>query len=130
MYVIIEGSVSVHDGSLLAQASMLSEGDFFLAETLSTRASPAPATYTSNGGVTAVVIDRTLLRQLVEFRGEADGAAVQATVELHELHVLATLGVGGFGRVKMVVHPNGIECNLLCIPIHNWGYIWTIYSAR
>lgn len=113
MYVLVEGTVTLEEGGLMGKTETLSEGDHFLAETLTTRAAAAPATYTSNGGVTAVIIDRTMLRELVEFSQEQGPA--HAAIEFHELQVLATLGVGGFGRVKMVAHPNGEHYALKCM---------------
>lgn len=98
MYVIIEGTVGVTGGD---KDETLGEGDFFLAESLTTRAAAAPATYTSNGGVSCVVVDRTRLRELVEFR-EEESKEEQAPIALSDLKLVATLGVGGFGRVKMV----------------------------
>ena len=66
-------------------------------------AAQAPATYIANRPVSCVVIDRTLLREVVEFTDDegADGP----TLELADLEVIAVLGMGGFGRVKLVTHP-------------------------
>ena len=106
-----EAELSVTGGD--RRKETLGEGDYFLSETLTTRAAPAPATYTSNGGVACVLVDRTRLRELVEFRN--DDEVNEPSVELHELKVLATLGVGGFGRVKMVVGPSGRHYALKCM---------------
>ena len=55
--------------------------------------------------VAACIIDRTLLRDCVEFRDDGKDAP-QQSVELHELHVVATLGMGGFGRTPHETRSN------------------------
>jgi len=99
MYVVLEGTVAVSGGG---RKESLSEGMYFLQESLTSKAVPAPYTYTSNGGVTCVVLDRMKLRELVEF-SNFDFSA-ETAIELTDLNVMAVLGMGGFGRVKMVKH--------------------------
>ena len=120
---VITGTVTVDYGgsSLLSSGppnETLTPGQYFLDGTLTTQAFASPATYKADGQVTCTIIDRTLLRELVENKDELKMSRVSAVaddVDLTDLEPVATLGVGGFGRVKMVLHPNGDYYALKCM---------------
>ena len=81
-YVIIQGKVRAEGGK---RNEDLNDGELFGNESLLESTAPAVANYTSQGGVVCVIVDRKILRELVEFRDEPlPGDALQAPPELNE----------------------------------------------
>ena len=105
MYVIIEGSIASSMGTF-SKTTILTEGDYFLADSVAGKGFASPATYTVHGASSVCcVIDRAALRHLFESRDELMARHSETSkIDLAELTPIATLGVGGFGRVKMVAH--------------------------
>jgi len=122
MHVIVQGSVSVSGGPRNEDGSssdcVLEVGGHFCSETLLEQ-QPAPAHYTAIGQVLTVVIDRAALRELADYfmnDPEKLKGSNEAEVRMEDLELLATLGVGGFGRVKLVKnHENGKTYALKCM---------------
>ena len=114
MYVIVEGTVAASGGP--SRAETLLEGDVFLADSLVDKGFSSPATYQASTSAVVVKIDRAMLRELEAHREEFMAAANDMRIDINELRVLATLGVGGFGRVKMVTHaPTNKNYALKCM---------------
>jgi len=111
MHIIVAGNVSVKGGPPRKDGRksdmMLGVGEHFCQETL-TEKGPSPAHYMAVGQVMTVMIDRAALRELSDhFMNHPELLRVEQTavkIELRELQFRATLGVGGFGRVKLVYH--------------------------
>jgi len=118
----VQGSVSVSGGPRNEDGSssdcVLEVGGHFCSETLLEQ-QPAPAHYTAIGQVLTVVIDRAALRELADYfmnDPEKLKGSNEAEVRMEDLELLATLGVGGFGRVKLVKnHENGKTYALKCM---------------
>ena len=111
MHVIVQGLVSVSDGPPRPDGQTsdqtLNVGDHFCHETL-IEAKPAPAHYTAIGSVLTVIIDRAALRELADhFLSNPEKLkrnSTELSIQMDDLDFMATLGVGGFGRVKLVAH--------------------------
>jgi len=108
MYVITEGSVTASVDGNGGASETLQAGATFMSESLAGGGSvAAEATYRSRGCV-CVVVDRAMLRDICEYgrerRASSQSELEQRLIKLDDLNVVATLGVGGFGRVKLVRH--------------------------
>ena len=108
MYVITEGSVTASVDGNGGASETLQAGATFMSESLAGGGSvAAEATYRSRGCV-CVVVDRAMLRDICEYgrerRASSQSELEQRLIKLDDLSVVATLGVGGFGRVKLVRH--------------------------
>jgi CRP-like cAMP-binding protein len=114
MRVVLEGAVTALSGAT-ATKETLTEGDVFLAESLTERGFAAPAQYEAAESVVCCVVDRAKLFEMSEYRDELLAETEEEAISLDELSLIATLGVGGFGRVKMVSRPNGDHYALKCM---------------
>jgi len=123
-YIISSGSVKVTANGDLVKASLTS-GNYF-GEIALLEDKPRMATVTATSDTVCMTIDRVaftkilgpmndlMTREADKRQTEAE-AAQKASIKLSELKMMSILGVGTFGRVKLVLHeatntPYALKC--------------------
>lgn len=131
-YIIKSGQVrvSVKSAPLMTgerEIATLKQGDYF-GEMALLNAAPRMATVTAIEPTICMTVDRTTfdkvlgpLKELMDReadrrKAEVEALSKKAVIKLSELKDLGTLGVGTFGRVKLVDHlPTGSKYALKCM---------------